>query len=230
MADLVLVSAILTGARREADKENDPHVSDAELLLYMQQSWKRLYAIYAKAWPERYRTEQTITSTGVAGYAVPAAYMGTIAVDYKESPSVYIELELLQEEERNLFNGVASGRSVAYRVLGDGASAAVNLYPTPVTGQVYRHIYLPVATTLTAASQLDVMNGHDRWLELDLAIRMLNKEESDVRSRIEERDRLLADVLEEAQLRSVTTPHRIAMRGENLIDPADWRAGGRWGF
>jgi len=133
----------------------------------------RLYSYYVSAEPDRFRTEATITAgTGIVvgtinAYALPAAWLSTIGVDYA-SGNDRDPLYRLQEDERNDFVG-ETGQSVAFRNLG----ANIALYPTPVVGQTYIHIYIPTAPVLAAAGiatdTIDCRLGHEDWLEKTVA-------------------------------------------------------------
>ncbi len=208
MARSVLVSLIMTRARRWADMESDTDfVSDAELLDYVDAAWTRLYSLYVKAWPERFQTTATITTVaGTSTYALPTDWFGTIAVDVLTGTQ-YSALRHLQEEERNDFQ-TSTGAPVGFRVIGSN----VQLFPTP--GAVYslRHTYVPTATAITLSSQsIDGVLGHERMIELDVALRLKAKEESDGSALFAEYQRMRVEVEEEAQMRLISTPRTIAM-------------------
>jgi hypothetical protein len=147
--------------------------TEAQYISIINDEHARLYAYYVAAEPDRYRTEATITSTGVAAYALPSDWLATIAVDFA-SGSVRTPLMRLQEQDRNLYVST-SGQSRAYRVIGTN----VVLYPTPLTGQTYTHIYLPTAPVLSAVgTSIDCRLGHDKWLQMCVARTLLKTEET----------------------------------------------------
>lgn len=131
----------------------------------------RLYAYYVSAEPDRFRTEATITaaaSPNSATSALPAAWLTTLGVDYA-SGNDREPLTRLQEDERNDFVG-ETGQAVAFRVLGSN----IVLYPTPIQGQTYTHIYIPTAPDLTVpiapvltalTNTIDCRIGHEDWIE-----------------------------------------------------------------
>lgn len=149
--------------------------SEAEYIRRVSRAHARLYAMYVAAEPDRYRTEATIVAGtgGTSSYDLPADWLSTIGVDYA-SGNERTALKRLSEEERNDYTG-QSGTSEAFRLLG----AKVHLYPTPITGQTYTHIYLPTAPDLTAVgTQVDLRLGHEVYIEYAVARDLLKKEES----------------------------------------------------
>lgn len=206
MARSVTVSTIMTRARRWANLERDTDfVTDAELIEYVDSAWTRLYKLYIAAWPERFQTEATVTTAaGTATYALPAAWFGTIGVDCLDGGR-YSALRALDEHERNDFQG--SGSPEGFRVVG----ANLVIYPTPASVLTLRHIYVPTATALTATTDtIDGVLGHERLIELDVAIRLLTKEESDTSAVQAEYNKMRQEVEEEAQMRLVRSCQRIA--------------------
>lgn len=219
MARSVAVSVIMTRARRWANMERDTDfVSDAELLEYVDSAWTRLYALYAKAWPERFQTTQTVTtSSGTATYALPADYLGTISVDCQVG-SVYYPLPLIEEYQRNDFQTGYSVNPAGYRVIGEN----LVVIPTPTATLSIRHTYLPTATPITSsATTIDGVLGHERLIELDVALRLKAKEEADTAALFAEYMRLREEVEEEATMRSVRT-------GQTIAITRDWIGLGRF--
>jgi hypothetical protein len=148
--------------------------TEAQYISIVDEEHARLYSYYVAAEPDRYRTEATINGvTGTSAYALPSDWLATIAVDFV-SGSVREPLHRLQENDRHRYVN-ATGASRAYRVIGTN----VVLFPTPLTGQTYTHVYIPTAPTLSAgATNIDCRLGHDKWLQLCTARTLLNSENS----------------------------------------------------
>src|SRR5262245_9973458 len=141
----VTVADIIVRVRRWVSAAGDTaFLPDPEVVDYINEEWPRVYALYVKAYPELCRPEVTVTSTGVANYTLPDDYFETIGVDWLRDSNTACRLRRLQESERNRYSGVRSSPARAYRVLKN----ELVLYPTPRTGELYRHIYLPTAPTL----------------------------------------------------------------------------------
>jgi len=151
---------------------------ETEYLRRVNRHYARLHAFYVGMEPDRYRTEATITVSvaDTASYPLPEDWLSTIGIDAvvgNQRP----ELVRLHEEERNDYIG-QTGQSRAFRLLGSN----VVLYPTPIVGQVYRHIYLPTAPVLLIGASVDCRVGHEAWLEWCVARDLLKaKQEYDGR-------------------------------------------------
>jgi hypothetical protein len=207
MARSVAVSTIMLRARRWANMERDTDfLPDSELLEYVDSAWTRLYKLYAAAWPERFQTEQSITTVaGTATYALPADHLASIGVDSSDGGR-WSAMRPLQEEDRNAYQD--GGQPLGWRVIG----ANLALYPTPGSAIALRHIYLPTAPALTStAATIDGVLGHERLIELDVALRLKAKEEADASALFAEYMRMRAEVEEEAQMRVLRTPQTIAI-------------------
>jgi hypothetical protein len=216
MALSVLVSDVMLGIRRRVDAERDTDfLPDAELISYINTSMKRLHRILAEAYPERFRKEVLITSDGSPSYDLPADWLGTIGVDRQCSIDDYDPLYVLNEFERNRYPATTRATSRAYRAL----VGKLWLYPTPVSGQVYRHVYLPTPTPITASGDtIDGILGLEELIELDVAVRITLKEEGDASAFAAERDRMVKEAEDVALLANVMTARRIAVPG----DSCDW--------
>jgi hypothetical protein len=207
VARSVAVSTIMTRARRWANMERDTDfVTDAELIEYVDSAWTRLYKLYVAAWPERFQSEASVaTVNGTAAYALPATWFGTVGVDVSEG-GTYRALRPLQEEERNTYQ--TAGAPVGFRVVGDN----LVVYPTPSSALALRHIYVPTATPITSsATTIDGVLGHERLLELDVAIRLKAKEEANADDLVRQHAELKLEIEEEAQMRLVRSPQKIAI-------------------
>lgn len=173
----VSVATIIVRVRRWVSAAGDTaFLPDPEVVDYINEEYPRIYALYSKAYPELFRTEVDVTSTGVATYTLPLDYFETIGVDWKQSATSTFRLRRLMESERNRYSGVTSGPARAYRVLGN----TLALFPTPRTGDVYRHIYIPTAPIYAGGDNIDGILGHEKLLELAIALRVLaGKDEVD---------------------------------------------------
>lgn len=225
MARSFTVAQLRTKARRRADQETTARITDDELNDYLSSAYTELYEYLAKAGLAYFESTQAITSTGVATVALPADHFQTIGVDYQLDTQRWVELANLQGQERNLFNQAGS-RSLAYRLVG----GSLVFYPTPPTGQVYRHIYVPAPADLTLDAQtVDGVSGWEELIVINAAIRCLAKDESDTAPLERERDQLRARIAAVAEDREQSHTHHVqdvesygdcAVRP---VDPGDWR-------
>lgn len=174
MARSVTVQQIVDQIQILCQDPDHALATEAQYVGFISDEYSQLYAAYVEAEPDRYRTEATINGiTSTSAYALPADWYATIGVDYV-SGSVRKELRRLQEADRNRYF-VSGGDPDAYRVI----STNVVLYPTPVTGQSFTHIYLPTAPALTSVgTSIDLRIGHERYLQFVVARILLNSENS----------------------------------------------------
>lgn len=229
MARSVTVQVIVDGARFLADDATGRLASNTQMVTFTDLAWARLYSFYLLAEPDRFRTEAVLTTDGTDGSggwaALPSDWFSTIGIDYFTGSNGCVrELERLQETERNMFAGASTAQAQKYRV---GASN-LTLFPTPVTGQTYRHIYLPTAPALTAlANSIDCRMGHEEYLQLFLARKLLQKEEAYDGRWERQIDKIETELKSEANLRylndMVTMVHRVTDR-----DRPFWAGGSVW--
>lgn len=174
MARNVTVQKVVDEAQVLCQDPSHALATEAQYVSIINDEHARLYAYYVAAEPDRYRTEATITGvSGTSAYALPSDWLATIGVDFV-SGSVREKLYRLQESDRNLY-AQQTGQARAYRVIGTN----VVLYPTPLTGESYTHIYIPTAPVLSStATSIDCRLGHDKWLQMCVARTLLKTEES----------------------------------------------------
>jgi hypothetical protein len=198
--------------------------SEAEYISFIDEEHARLYAMYVQAEPDRYRTEATITGVGgTSAYALPSDWLATIAIDFA-SGSVREPLCRLQEQDRNRYLN-STGQSRAYRVIGTN----VVLYPAPLTGQTYTHIYLPTAPTLSAVgTSIDCRLGHDKWLEMCVARTLLNKENTYDGRWDDEIAKVEAELQREANYRYFHDMSRMRPERDQLLYRYPWWPGSVW--
>lgn len=223
MARSVLASAIRDKARELADDTGGNLLSDNRILVAIDLAWARLYSFYVQAEPDRFRTEATITTTGASAYNLPADWFSTVGLDWQQSSNIYMPVRRMQESERNMFNGQPTGSQArAYRVLG----STIALYPTPPTGQTYRHIYLPTATAITTAGDsIDCRIGHEDYLEKVIARDLLRIEQNYNGEYDRDIESLEDDLKIEASMRYFHEPTLQMPENAGWLDPADVKWG-----
>lgn len=197
--------------------------TETQYLARLNRHWARLYAYYVGAEPDRFRTEETITSTGVAAYNLPATWLATVGID-AISGNQRTELRRLQEEERNDYIG-RTGVPEAFRLVG---STQVTLYPTPTTGLTFTHIYIPTAPVLVVGTSIDCRLGHEAYLEWCLARELLKaKQEYDGRWD-DDIAKIEMEMKTEANLRYFTDVVTMAAHRQRREWPYGQRPNGQW--
>lgn len=200
---------------------------------FIVEGYARLHAAYVAAEPDRYRREQTITVGGFTpgpSFAVPDDWESTVAVDFI-SGSLREPLRRLQEVDRNRFTNFSPAQSRAYRVIGDnpGPGDSLVLYPSPVDGQEYAHVYLPTAPD-DSQDQYDLRMGHERVLQQMVARDLLNAENSYDGRWDGEIDRAFAELKIEANYRYFHDMGRMTSERWTWRPywPYEWPFGSRW--
>lgn len=227
MARTVTFSDLQTQVRNLVDDKattsDNSWVSPTELKARINAAIGTWHDMVAKAVPERFEKEATITATAVAsaaGYDLPADYYQTIGVDYLYSSNCRQSLKRLMVQERNDYSTDSNAQAAAYRVKG----AKLFLYPYPESGTYY-HVYVTAAPVLAAdGDTLDGINGWERWIVYAVAIELLLKEETECGQLVLERDKLWAEIQAAAVDREAGTPARVVAtrKRRRLGDPDFW--------
>lgn len=226
MARTVLVSQIVDQIQILVQDPDHALATEGQYRQFITDEYTRLYAAYIAAEPDRFRTEATITTVAnTATYALPADWVGTIAVDYV-SGSVRRPLVRLMENDRfNYVNG--TGEAEAYRVIGSN----VVIYPTPATVMTLTHVYIPAPPGLLALNDtIDCRLGHERFLQFCVARILLNSENTYDGRWDAEIAKTEAELKLEANYRyfqdqpTMRSERRLRRRGW----PFNWPFGARW--
>lgn len=223
MARSITLATIKRRARELADEETpsatNSRVDDTELLGMINASLGIWHGEIAKAVPERYEAEATITANGsLTGYDLPADYYQTIGVDYQLTSNTRAGLKRLMVAERNAYETSTAAEAEAYRIKGN----KVYLYPPPTSGTYY-HVYVTAAPVLASDSDtIDGVNGWEEWVVYDVAIKMMLKEESDATQLIIERDKIWAKI-------EAAAAEREAVQSSRVVDTrcGRWTTAGR---
>lgn len=174
-------------ARQRADMEESDFVSDSELTSYINNSIAELVDILCEAYGSEYYVtegaESAITS-GESTYALPADFYELKGVDIKLDGSNWMNVARFNFNKRNRFSefatwafGIDGVTNVEYRIVGNN----ITFSPEPDRNATYRLWYVPLPTKLVAdADTLDDLNSYSEYVIVDAAIKMMQKEESDV--------------------------------------------------
>jgi hypothetical protein len=215
---------IRTKARELADQEIadalDPdadYIDDTEANRMINDSLAAWHTLVAKAVPERFETEQTITANGATSYSLPANHYLTLGVDYQLADNCRVELRRVMAQERNVFGSSVYAQAEGYRLKG----ATLVLLPPPSSG-TYIHVYVTAAPTLTDDSTtVDGINGWELWIVYDVAVKMRLKQGDDVEALVRDRDRIEAKIEAAAAEREAGQPSRVVDTRTGRWDRAD---------
>lgn len=188
MARTVTIGELKTRCRYRADMESTDFISDTELLSYINEAYCSLYDTLVSVFQNYYSASTTFSvSSATNSYALPADFYKLIGID-QVSGSTYTTIFPYNEMERNSTLSVTSA------------------IPTATV----RMRYIPTPTVFTSDAQtIDGVAGWEALLVTDVAIMMLDKEETDTSTLERRRQREYARVLQMAQNRDVTIPGTV---------------------
>lgn len=184
----VSLSNLRLRARRRADMENSQFISDAEANDMINEAYCELYDLLVSAYENYYAKWYNFTTTpGTVSYALPSDFYKLISLDMQVG-NLYATLYPYQEMERN-------------------ASLATS-YSIPASNLRMR--YVPNPTLLVNDSDaIDFINGWEALLITDVAVMMLEKEESDTAQLEARRERQYQRVMQMSHNRDITMPSRV---------------------
>lgn len=180
----VTLLELRTQARQRADMENSQFITDAELNSYINNSIAELHDLLIQHYKEDYIIEEHnfTTVSGTKDYSLPMNFYKLRGVDAELNGSDKFTIQQFNFNERNRFEdfgvwtllGIAS---VRYRLVGSN----IRFSPVPDQATPVTLWYIPVATKLVNDSDTyDDINAYAEYVIIDAAIKMLQKEESDV--------------------------------------------------
>lgn len=180
-------------ARQRADQERSTFISDAELNIYLQQSWFELYDIMVSRFEDYYSQELNVTvPAGSSQINLPANFYKLRGVDYQLDGSTFSTLRQFNFLERNKrarnFDRLIAGRrNIVYRLMGN----RLLLLPENDAAGNYKVWYIPRCPTFVDdTTVVDNVLDFDEYIVVDAAIKMMVKEESDPAALILEKNAL----------------------------------------
>lgn len=188
MARTRTLEAMRDQARALADMTNTNFVTDAEANVLLNQAIAELWSMLTTTSPQRYMTSSVVTMVaGTREYSLPDDFMALLGVDWVVGNDRY-PLEPFSLNERGVgpYAGITSldpctpGCRYDIRYGGlDGSGARLVFDRDPPAGSV-QVLYVQAPQLLEADDdEFDGIAGWEDWAVLDVAIKMLAKEESD---------------------------------------------------
>lgn len=216
--------------REESDTEGDPHVGDAELSRYVNQSRYRLYDKLIQCFGDDYFTAQAQLTTdgtntqyslpdGTLYGAAPPFYKGQLVEAIgggnipPNSPVTLLPFNLREKNrfQRPLSTLAAPSFFPRYRIMGSNPGS-IDFTPLPSAGLVVNLWYAPKLTPLVADG--DVADDFSGWLELvvvDAAIKVLGKQERDASLLVARKREMVAEIEAAAANRNLGDPNTVTM-------------------
>jgi hypothetical protein len=228
----VTLAELKTQIRERADMKESEFVEDSELTSYINASLAELHDLLIAAYNEEYFMEEvSFAATTSLVYDLPNGtnYSGAPAiyklrgVDVRKGNGDWATVKRFNFNKRNeQQNSVAWGMLgipyLEYRLVGN----KIRFNRTPDSGLMFRIFYYPQVTKLVDDNDsYDDVNGFSEYVVVDVAIKMLNKEESDVSPLMAQKMALKARIEAMAQNRDANEPESItdvyAEETENTI-------------
>jgi hypothetical protein len=206
-------------SRERADMEESQFVDDTELNYYINSSIAELHDILVQSYGEDYYVEETTFTTvgGQESYELSTIFPNNDfyklrALDAKLNGDDYFTLKPFNFNERNRFQhfGVwdyIGITNVRYRLVGN----KLRLSPAPDSNIEVRVWYIPKSTELVDDTDtFDDINYYAEYVIVDAAIKMLNKEESDVSVLMAQKADLKRRIEESSKNRDAGEPESIS--------------------
>jgi hypothetical protein len=225
MPRLVEMGTLVTRCQQRCDLEGESHVSAAEWLALISESYGELFSIVAGSGLRYFERSATLTSDGNAYVDEPSAIQSLLGLWYAPSSGRRHKLRPIQPQELGQYAG-NTGTARRYELIDD----RIYLYPTPPTGQDYEIRYIPQAPDLSEYASdecVDVVTAEGMaFLIWCTAVKALSKSETDVRLAMAERDRMAEKVLDWAINRMMLEPQRTIADHDDDCDEDE----GAWGY
>ena len=190
-------------ARQRADMVNNDFIEDGELTNYINQSIAELYDLIIMNFEDDYVEDHIINHVGIdTRYPLPSDFYKLITV-HQIIPGVgYIPLSKFNRKHIPSINICGT---LMYRLRG----SQVQIIGTGNTNEILL-TYIPVAPHLVEPSDtLDVIRGWEEFVVIDSAIKMLVKEESDVRVLFQQKADIINRIKESASMRDLAATDSI---------------------
>lgn len=192
-------------ARRRADMEHSPFVSDDEWNALIASAHQELYGLLCQEFGSAYQlSSHDLVTAGADTYALPEDFFKLHAVHLHLSGDQWKALRRCNVADLNGGRfGVAFapyGTDIRYALAG----SSIRFVPAPAAGRTIRLWYAPrLAVPTNDEDVIDGVNGWEELLVIDAAIKALQKEESDVSVLLAQKNMLLARIRSEAANRDV---------------------------
>src|SRR6185369_115459 len=214
MARTSTLLSLSTQARQRADMVNSSFITDAELNSYINSSYAELYDLLTSCFEDYYVTSGNISLVqGQDTYTLPADFYKLLGVDLVvDSQGNAVTLHAFQFSERNAYVftptwNVVGLNYLRYHLIGD----SIKFVPAPTQTHTIKLYYVKAPVVLAADGDLiDGVSGWEEYVICDAAIKMLQKEESDVSVVMAQKNGLIKRINEMSANRDAGTPMRVS--------------------
>lgn len=174
-----------TQSRLRADKVNSGFILDPELNQYINNSATELYDLLVAAYGNDYYLKKfTFNTNGTdTSYDLPSDFYKLEGIDLYINSSRFITLKPYMFNERGRYQDGSNWAAITaiqgprYHI----AANQVTFNPTPPGPYALTMYYVPELPEMVSDSDtFDGINGFEEYIIIDAAIKMLQKEESDI--------------------------------------------------
>lgn len=225
----ITLAELRTQARQRSDMEKSKFVKDSELNSYINNSIAELHDLLSEAYGSEYYVKLSSDIPVISGqdsYNLPDDFYELKGVDIKLSND-FFTVDRFNFNERNRYStfGAWTGSrciNVKYRIVGD----TVKLLPMPDQSATLRFWYVPTATILVNDSDtLKDYNAYSEYVIVDAAIKMMQKEESDVSVLLAQKQALIDRIRGKAMQRDASKSGQVSDIYAENDDFFYWRNG-----
>jgi hypothetical protein len=230
MASNVTLATLREQARARADMKDSGFISASELDFYINSEIQELYDLLTTKFEDYYliSTNSTVLA-GTDNVALPSDFYKLRGIDIEVAPGQFISAKRFTFQERNLQTNPLiypyfQQNTYFYQIRGNTLYFLNGNNQAPLNIRIW---YVPVAAKLVNASDnFDGINGYEEYVIVGTAMRMLQKEESDVSVLFNAKQLMKKRIEETAANRDVGLPSKVTD-----VQKGDWESiwpGGRY--
>lgn len=225
MATTMTLTELQTASLQRADMVNSQFIATAELTSYINQSYFELYDLLVSSYGDDYfvKTPYTFTTDGTSQlFALPSDFYKLLGVDLQlqNNQPAYVSLKPFAFSERNRYSipnyqSLYGPTNLRYRL----QASSLWLSPIPASGQTIQLWYVPKLTTLVNSNDTaDGISGWTEYIICDVAIKCMQKQESDVSTLMAQKQGLIDRIKNMAANRDAGSSAAVA----DVRTSSDW--------
>ena len=210
--DTVTVSGLIADVRAKTDTVNDNNIVDADIILFLNHGYKKLYNEIVTAYQAHFDKEGTPFNlvSGTYLYTLPTDFLILKSVDLIRNNERFT-LKPCSIQERNQWErriAAFDRRFAPYRYFLQGNS--IRFVPVPDSTEQILLTYIPTPTAITSSGQsVDVLSGFDEYITCAASVNVLARQERDVQVMMADREDAKRQVMEICKPRDAGQPRSV---------------------
>lgn len=223
MARSRTLTQLIAEVRQRADCEGDPHITDAEVTRFINQSCQALQALLIDIDESEFMSWEDLTTTPGDPLLSLATLPWTdteqglykLAHVHATVSGQVLELERWTFERYTLYQNASSWgvpqMPVSYRLIRDKlGSPSLMFAPTPQSAYPIRvFYYTPFVDLVNGSDTFDGRAGWEEWVVLDAAIKCLVKSQEPIRDVQTEREKVEARIRDQMRTPDLDRPSQV---------------------